>query len=281
MRVAVTGASGRFGRVLLEALRGEGHEVRGFDHRLRRDAPDGVEIVDVRERAAAYGIARGMDAVVHLANHTDSGRIDDQRLLFENTAMNMNVFQAAWESRVERIVFASSIQVIAGRRYIGWGEEGPSGLTYLPLDSAAPANPGNAYALSKVLGEQALEYFVRRGLKLGCALRLPWIMHGDMAKYRLPPGKEWRGTGLDEGFAFIGAESAARLVGRVLSCGLEGYHCFLPADEGVVSAGTPAELIAHHYPNVPLRRPAGELKGLVDTGGIERATGWAPVRAGA
>ena len=49
------------------------------------------------------------------------------------------------------MVSASSAQVY------GFAKEPP---TYVPVDEAHPLRPANCYALSKVMGEQAADYFV-------------------------------------------------------------------------------------------------------------------------
>ena len=72
----------------------------------------------------------------------------------------MNVFQAAAESGVRKIVYASSIQAMAGSR---WGQNDTQpGVPYLPLDGETPQHPGNHYALSKCTGEMQLGYLPSR-----------------------------------------------------------------------------------------------------------------------
>ncbi|MEU9827758.1 SDR family oxidoreductase [Micromonospora chersina] len=68
MRVLVTGATGRLGRVALPRLRDEGHTVRGVSRRARSDA--GVEWV-AADLATGEGLAAavdGVEAVLHLAS---------------------------------------------------------------------------------------------------------------------------------------------------------------------------------------------------------------------
>ncbi|MGY0002696.1 SDR family oxidoreductase [Micromonospora sp. I033] len=71
MRVLVTGASGRLGRVALPRLRDAGHTVRAVSRRSRGDA--GVEWV-AADLATGEGLAAavdGVDAVLHLASSPD------------------------------------------------------------------------------------------------------------------------------------------------------------------------------------------------------------------
>ncbi|MFR9774456.1 SDR family oxidoreductase [Micromonospora sp. MS34] len=68
MRVLVTGASGRLGRVVLPRLRNEGWTVRAVSRRPRADA--GVEWVaaDLATGEGLVAAVTGIDAVLHLAS---------------------------------------------------------------------------------------------------------------------------------------------------------------------------------------------------------------------
>ncbi|MEU9739908.1 NAD(P)H-binding protein [Micromonospora chersina] len=71
MRVLVTGATGRLGRVALPRLRDEGHTVRAVSRRARGDV--GVEWV-AADLATGEGLAAavdGVEAVLHLASSPD------------------------------------------------------------------------------------------------------------------------------------------------------------------------------------------------------------------
>ncbi|MFG3580907.1 SDR family oxidoreductase [Micromonospora chersina] len=71
MRVLVTGATGRLGRVTLPRLRDEGHAVRAVSRRARGDV--GVEWV-AADLATGEGLAAavdGVEAVLHLASSPD------------------------------------------------------------------------------------------------------------------------------------------------------------------------------------------------------------------
>ncbi|MFG3299798.1 SDR family oxidoreductase [Micromonospora chersina] len=71
MRVLVTGATGRLGRVALPRLRDEGHTVRAVSRRARSDA--GAEWV-AADLATGEGLAAavdGVEAVLHLASSPD------------------------------------------------------------------------------------------------------------------------------------------------------------------------------------------------------------------
>ena len=70
-----------------------------------------------------------------------------------------------------RLVYASSMSVLGYPFFVT-----PIAPLYLPIDSAHPVAPQDAYALSKWLGEEVVEAAVRRRPDLtAVSLRMPWI----------------------------------------------------------------------------------------------------------
>ena len=157
MNVTVTGATGKLGIYVCRTLVNAGYNVRATDKRYRRQMPVKLEVIDLLDRDACYRLMTAAEAVVHLGNYSDMVISDVQKLFNENVAINMNVFQSAQETGVRHIVFASSIQVL-GTHSASDGELRTC-VPYLPLDGNAPANPDNAYALSKLVGEVYVAVF--------------------------------------------------------------------------------------------------------------------------
>lgn len=275
MKVTVTGAAGKLGRAVCRELLAAGHEVRATDKSLARDLPYRIELADLLDRIACYRLVEGAAAVVHLGNHPSMRGRDSQLILTENVAMNMNVFQAAAEQGVARLVFASSVQVISRT---GWRNEpvasGPH-FPYLPLDGQAPPQPANAYALSKQCGEAMLVYFSRVYSVAAVAVRFPFLVDKETEQWART-SRQWRYGNPAEAMAFLHVADAARLITAVLAANLTGYRCYFPAARTKATFPQLAELIREHYPDVPLRRPVGELDSLVDISEITRDTGWMP-----
>ena len=259
MNVTITGASGNLGARATRALVESGFNVRATDRSRPRGLPVRVEIANLLDREACYGLVEGADAVVHLGNYpTDIRQINPQQLFSENTAMNMNVFQASREAGVKKILFSSSVQAIASPV-----------LPYLPLDGDVPPEPDNPYALSKQVGEVMLAYFARQAEMDCVALRFPLLLDPAWHSKRLL-------SNATEGFAFLHIADAAALVLACLKASLPGFRIYFPAspDNGL---GKPAaEVIREHYPNVPLRRPLEQIESLVDISRIQAETGWTP-----
>lgn len=272
MKVAVTGAAGKLGTHVCRALIEAGYSVRATDKARRRRIMLNLEVADLLDRDACDRLVTGAGAVVHLANYSDMMISDVQKLFNENVAMNMNVFQAALRGGVSRIIFASSIQVLGGHG-LASGDTSDA-VPYLPLDGDAPANPRNAYALSKQVGEILLEY-VSRQSQISCvAIRYPWLI--EQAVHALPKQTRARASHLEGVFSCLSYTDAASLVLAILRNPLPGFRVYLPAHPNPRRAESPANLIREYYPGVPLRRPLEKIESLVDISRIQDETGWSP-----
>ncbi len=282
MKVLVTGAAGRLGRYCVADLIASGIEVVATDRRNNDSNNPPVNIVNLLDTAAIAGLMKGIQAVVHLGNHP--GLLPDakDRIFQENTAMNMNVFQAALNHGVRKIVFASSIQVIASETLEFTPACPPPHVCYLPLDSDSPAQPANAYALSKWIGETMLrDYFVPAGME-AVALRFPALVNAA----RLARVRQYNKevvvragvvpTRVSQCFGALMYEDAARLMTRLLSVPTPGYRVYLPAVT-VPPINNMSELIHTYYPGVPLRLPLEAMRNLIDLSRMEKEIGWRPL----
>ena len=107
-RVLVTGAAGRIGRVLREALR-DRYKLRLMYHKTPLTPVGDEEAVtgDVFIFDSLLEAIEGVNAVVHLAAEA-SPRAPWERVLNANMIGTYNVFEAARQMGVKKIVFASS-----------------------------------------------------------------------------------------------------------------------------------------------------------------------------
>ena len=179
MHIAVTGAAGRIGRYVVRDLLAAGHSVQGID----AVAGSGLQ-VDLTDAGQVYGALAGADAVVHMGAWANAGMVPDVRTYGDNTAGTYNVFQACADLGVRRVVSASSNQVY------GFFSAPP---LYAPIDEAHPTRPVNSYALSKLAGEQAAEYFsCTRGMEILSfrimGARVPSELPGDIAQIKSDEG---------------------------------------------------------------------------------------------
>jgi nucleoside-diphosphate-sugar epimerase len=132
-----------------------GHTVLGVDvNSPQSDAPGQSLRVDLTQAGEVYnalGRAKA-DAVIHMGAWSNAGVVPDPRTYGDNVCGTFNLFQACADMGIKRIVSASSAQV--------YGFAGAPPL-YAPVDEEHPLRPVNSYALSKMAGEQAADYFVQ------------------------------------------------------------------------------------------------------------------------
>lgn len=114
-KVVVTGAASRIAGLILQDLR-ERYELVLLDVRTTDDAGEtveGVQVVDLlnKDRTAYREHFRGADTVIHFGfvRTQDKDHIDQYfHNEMQNVQMAYNVYQAAWEENVRRVVMVSS-----------------------------------------------------------------------------------------------------------------------------------------------------------------------------
>lgn len=154
MNVLITGMSGLIGTLLNGEL-SQRHEIRA----LGRSKLPGIDQVNasITDYDAILPAFRDIDVVVHLA----AFRADEPatELLRTNIEGTYNVFKAAVDSGVRRVVFASSAGVVRG--YLGGapylGLDGD--VTQYPLDSDISPWPVRPYDATKAAGESIARVF--------------------------------------------------------------------------------------------------------------------------
>jgi nucleoside-diphosphate-sugar epimerase len=126
----------------------------------------------------------GVDAVVHLAALIHPGAGPAHRIFQINAAGSFNVYQAAADAGIKRVVSASSINALG----FNFGVK-PSTIHYLPIDEAHPNCTTDAYSFCKEVLEQAAAYFWRRDGISGVCLRFPYVyVVGEQS----PRGASWQ-----------------------------------------------------------------------------------------
>jgi len=180
MKVLVTGGLGTVGKAVVTRLVAGGYAVRVID-RLPQASVEGAEYAccDIEDYPALRSQARDCDAVIHLAAlpQPAMGRADEIYRI--NTAGTFNVFQAAAEQGIRRVVHASSINALG--LYWGVQEVQPR---YFPLDEDHPSWTTDAYSFSKWIVEDIGRYFWRREGISSVALRLPAVLPAQAHAHR-------------------------------------------------------------------------------------------------
>ncbi len=279
MRIVVTGAAGRVGSEVTRHLSALGHDVTPVD--LRAD-PAGsppthaLDLLDAAATSALFAAVRP-EALVHLANHPNSASAPQGVLYRENTAMTWNAFEAAFTQGATRCVYASSLQVITGGPRDGQPYADPLPAFPIPADGTEPPNPGNAYGLTKEIGERTLALWCRRDGVSGVSLRLPMVVPAGAPLPGWLTARDWTRP-QPEFCAWLTAESVAALVAAILAADLPGHRIYTPSGPLAATAPPMAALLEGPFAGIALRRPVDGFDQPFDTSRIAAETGWIPPR---
>jgi len=198
MRLLITGINGLIGTILRKALQ-DRHDLWGLDREGEfSERVLAADISDYREVARTFEQFQPLEAIVHLAGNP---RVDAswESVLNANIIGTRNIFEAAREFHVPRLVYASSNHVTGA--YHGfepslhkYTQPGPPIIS--PQD---PIRPDSDYGLSKAFGEDVARYYCDRWeiqticLRIGAVLkdddptresqnRRIWLSHRDLVQ---------------------------------------------------------------------------------------------------
>ena len=158
LKVLLTGAGGRVGRHLVGPFQ-EQYDLRTLDRRRVPGDPNAV-LADLQDFPALKAAMKDIDVAVHLAATPDEAPFVEN-LVPNNVVGLYNVFQAALEAKVRRIVFASTCQTVLGQP---WDHT---------ISIADPVRPCSMYGATKVFGEALGRFYHDRhkmqfvGIRIG------------------------------------------------------------------------------------------------------------------
>ena len=204
-KVLVTGSSGLIGGVVIRTL-GDKYTFSGLDRAQTVDAPDiPTTVADVSNFEAIRPAFDGMDAAIHLA--ADAGmHAPWASVLPNNIVATYNVFEAARQAGVPRLIFAGSNHAVGmfeldepyGRiRQGNYANLDPA--TFPRIDNTVRIRPDGYYGISRAFGEAMGAYYSENlGMSVIC-LRIgtvnrhnspmhdvrhmaTWLSHRDLAQ---------------------------------------------------------------------------------------------------
>lgn len=271
MHIAVTGGSGRIGRVVINLARAQGHAVTSIDQtpptaeHARADVP--FVLANMTDYDAVEQALRGADAVVHLAAIPGPNRHPDYQVHNNNVVGSYNVLSAAQRLGIHRVCQASSVNA-TGAAFSRWPH-----YDYFPLDEEHPTYNEDPYSLSKWICEQQGDSFGRRYEEMTIAsLRFHWVVSklDDVTKHLPYMGEMlakqlWGYTLLDE---------AARACLLSLTAPYTGHEAFFIIAPQTVVDTPSAELARQYWPDVPLVQQLTDVDGFYDCRKAERFLGW-------
>ncbi len=205
MNLLITGSNGLIGTTLAKAFSGK-FNITGLDvTQAPAESTVPTTVADGSDFGAMLPAFTGIEAVVHLAANAPV-ETPWSDVLKNNIAATHNVYEAARQSGVRRIVFASSNHAVGlfendepYKSIVAGNYGGLAPGEFKRVDHTVPVRPDSDYGISKVFGEATGRYYSERfGLEVAC-LRIgtvnrhnspvqsvrqmaTWLSHRDLAQ---------------------------------------------------------------------------------------------------
>ncbi|HEY3725601.1 MAG TPA: NAD(P)-dependent oxidoreductase [Solirubrobacteraceae bacterium] len=275
--IAVTGGSGKAGRVVVRDLHERGHRVLNIDRVpspesshpedaipfLRADVSDFGQTL---EALSGGDTLPGIEAVVHLAAIPSPAHATPDQIFRTNITSTYAVFSAAGRLGLPRVVWASS------ETTLGLPFERPP--DYAPVDEAH-VYPETSYALSKVLGEEMARQSHRWHGTTIIGLRFSNIMvRSDYERFPTywndPRSRKWNLWG------YVDESHVAQSVRLALEVDIEGTDNFIIAAGDTVMKRPSRELMNEVFPDVPVADHIHGNDTLLDISKARRVLGYSP-----
>lgn len=280
MKVLITGAHGKVGRAVTQAMTEAGHDVRttdltrpGFERKPEGTLP--YMMADLTNAGEAYAVVRDVDAIVHIAAIPEPTGNPPHVVFQTNLMATFNVLEAAIRFGVKRFVNISSETVpgffFPDRSFLP---------DYAPVDEDHPIRPQDPYALSKHFGEQLMDAAIARSDIQCITIRPSWVQFEGNYEHNLGPQVRDPSMLSANLWSYIDVYDLADAIVLATESDLPGHEVFYIASPDNVGGYDFAEILATYYGD------AIELRELdrTDASGItsakaRRMLGWTPKRS--
>jgi len=228
-------------------------------------------------------VLKGVDAVIHLANIPAPGLQTPSVTFNTNMAMNFNIFYAAVNNGLSRVVWASS-ETTLGLFFGVTRQQFPSMEVdgrpprYAPVDEDHYPFPTVTYALSKVASETIAGQISEWSGVPFVALRFSNIMYPEdyqefPSYWSNPHLRKWNLWG------YVDVRDAATACRQALTAPSEavaGSPGLIIAAADTVMNRPSAGLMTEVFPGVPLTRDIGEYETLLAINRARETIGYEP-----
>lgn len=273
MRIAVTGASGRIGRLVTNLAVEQGHSVVGIDRSAAEqseptggaDGSPDIVVADVSRYDELAAAIAGCDALVHLAAYPSPHGRPPQEVHNNNVTGSYNALAAAVEHGISRVCQASSINAIGGAY-----SRNPR-YDYFPVDELHPTYNEDPYSLSKWICEAQADSFARRYESMTISsLRFHWVVP------ERPVGRmgDHNPTAARQLWGYTGYDAAARACLLALTADFTGHEAFYIVAPRTTTDVDSVELAREFYPDTPITGELAGNQGFFDCAKAERLLGW-------
>ncbi len=244
MNILVTGSRGFIGHLLVDRLMERGVELTTFDRTAPRKAEEWRHIPgDLRSIQDIRRAMRGMDMVIHLGAIADSMFEIEEDVFSVNVEGTHNIYLAATEAGVSRVVFFSSVNATGA---VG----GYRRTEYFPIDDNYPSHPMSAYQLSKHLSEEIAKSFSERHGITTVSLRPVFVANPE----RYPHWKELGRSrltrwGKEDYWSYVDVRDVCESVFLALDAQVDKYDAFLLCANDTTMDIPTRELMTNFYPD--------------------------------
>lgn len=260
-RILVTGADGKIGRAVVDALLLDGTLVTALSLSYERPSrADRVLTGDAGDADLVAGALDDVDAVVHLAAIPHPTLADPYDGFRSNVSATFNVLSQAATRGVRRAVLASSINAIGVP--LNAKAAAPA---YFPLDELVPIDIADWYSLSKQCDEHSAAMISRSTGMPTVAIRFP---HTESHERLLESARRTLANPEDtmrEGWSYLDLRDAVDVVRRAIHSTVTGSHVLQVSAPDTLLAQQTTTLLESYAPGVPVRQPLKGSAPLVDS----------------
>jgi len=243
--IVVTGSSGKAGKAIIKDLVDHGYQTLGVDLHPNPDRSTQYLQADLRQLGDCYEVLKNASTVIHMANIPAPGIHPEAKTFVDNTSMNYNIFQAATDLKLERVIWASS------ETTLGLPFDTPP--QYAPVDEHHFPHPESSYALSKVVTEQMAEQFSRWSGIPFIGFRLSNILNPE--RYKTFPEGCWKDAQERKWnlWGYIDDRDVAGVCRASLTANVTGSNNYIIAANDTVMSRPSKDLMQEVFPNVALK----------------------------
>jgi len=268
--VLVTGSDGHIGQATVEELQQHNYTVTPADISPRRNW--GTQIVDFEDLGQVIGVMQGHDAVIHLAAIPSPVRHTAEVVFCNNVITTFNVLEAATILGIKNVVIASSLSALG----YAYSHRHFNPVT-IPIDETHPLLSQDTYGLSKMIGEELAEGFVRRTPDMAVvSLRFTWVVgesQREVAKQLNVDSDNYDPIGAF--WTYVDVRDAAWSCRLSMEHNTAGHEAFYISAPNIYHKKPIQELLEICYPGeYPIDASYTGDRSVVDCSKAERMLGW-------
>jgi len=276
MKVILTGATGRIGRVVAQHLVAQRHQLTAID-RQDGPVPAGVELLigDLTDLDFVDKSFAGIEAVVHLGSIPSPNDERGYEVFSNNSSATYAVFCAAAQAGCRVVSYASSLSIYG----TAWSPEWTS-PAYAPCDEDLPIVYSESYALSKEVNELSALMWSRRCDTTFIGFRFPYTDTAEeIMKFavRIKNGEE---SALQQSgkilWAYLDTRDAAAALDLSIRSNLVGAHLFNIAAPDTMASKPTAELLKGYHPTTKILAPINGFETIISSKSLESKIGFTP-----